>query len=237
MKNKYLIVAVIAIIMLFTVVFAINGSPIEHIRIRNTIKNYLGERYTFPTKIISIEKDFKLSTYMVKVQNTSNHIVFSVNKEGKSDNYFQQYWCNWMEKECQPILDGIFGEGQDIYVSIPINNEEFKEYRGDQIPSYKDFIAKKAAYNVIKLDFVINKTFDESEDIPKIFQLLTKVYGTEISYDKLGIYFKQSDESEITMKYFRFSAEELRTIVENNYLEQIISKINVGGANAPNIDN
>ena len=216
---------VLGLLLLFVLAFVGCMSKDEMHQI-DEIKNNIKEKYGDSIRIVSIEKDWKVSEsdyteYDIYAQMGYGNSTFEIQQDTLHNNYNYIHWLQWMEKEALQIARKYFGMSVSVYVNIVggwtdtipgvdpiIPYEEFMQ-------TYCDNSGGRTYGNLIQLEFSSNHSnsnyqafLEEFAKSDLIFDTLFLVcddnYEVKFTYDEVQMLAENYDEAVVESLTYKF---------------------------------
>jgi hypothetical protein len=199
---KKAVLFVIIIVIAYIVVSITTGSPIERVKFRSNVTDYLHKTYTMNWKIDSVDYDLKNDKFIANVISGLG-ISFLVEEDyygQMMDDYASSVWRDELKEAVTQKTKQVTGSDAEVIVNVSSMGQDALTYH-DEVPSYSMVSQKLSS----EASICIKGNFSATHYLQEMLEI--KQWIVEKKYEA-SLTFK-SEKGKI---YFAIPAEDLKKI-------------------------
>lgn len=196
--------------------------PMNGLKQMNEIKSRIHEKYGDSIRIVSIEKDWKVSEsdytcYDIYAQTAYGYNTFEIDQNTLKNNYTSLHWMQWMEKEATRIGDVHFSDNFHVHVNL-VGGWTDTIPGVDHIIPYKEFMQTYCDNSRGRIpDNMIRFNFSSNHSNSNYQGFLEEIAKSELIFDTLLLIYKDNYR-------VKFTYNDVQVLAEN-YDESVVESL------------
>ena len=182
---------------------------LNEISVNNKIVKKINDFYGDDIEIVSVERNFKLSSdghihYDVLAKKRNSDIYFSIDPDTMLNDYTNAYWKSWMQKQATLLIQNNLSE--NAYCSkIILLGEGLLNNPNQKIMDYDDYMINHVDFDTEIIYKIQENSFDIEE---RVDEFLTVLVNSDLIFDIVILDFDDGVE-------LRYSYEDITSMEDN----------------------